>query len=356
MLNSLFPLSLKAIHQNETVNLTRAGLISGTVYVIPRSQCRFERTWTPRADQKGVDAIKLSIAQNSNLENSGIFVEPTDDAAAGFLNCWVWDADQAAQHIKANSLLIPETYARVKNTEGARLVECMYGFEGQIWNKNSLLASRWWRSEPDEQDWLEFVEGSEVTTGTVAEAAALYRRKPRVSSVLWRDDVGLSDFGTAAIETTVTPLRAFLAASLVLSIPLAYAAGAAIKLTGDADRAQSRLELLQIELGDVADARRTSIANRAIIEKYQSAGDPFKMIDVFEQFGIATQPSEVTIRQLSYNGDSIEIRFTADERLLLPDLIRKLELSSHWTSASASRGTNNEIVLRGQLTAGGARL
>lgn len=354
MLNSLFPLSLKAIHQNETINLTRAGLISGTVFVIPRSQCRFERIWTPRADQKGIDAIKLSIAQNSNLANPGIFVEPTDDTAAAFLNCWVWDADRAAESIKANSLLIPETYARESTAEGARLVECMYGFEGQIWDKNALLASRWWRGEPDDQDWLEFIEGSEVTTGSVAEDAAHYRRKPHASSVLWRENVGLSDFGTAAIETTVTPMRAFLAASLVLSLPLAYAAGAAMKLSGDADRAQSRLESLQVELGDVADSRRMSIANRAIIEKYQSAGDPFKMIDVFEQFGIATQPSEVTIRQLSYNGDSIEIRFSADERLLLPELIRKLELSSQWSSANASRNTNNEIVLRGQLTAGGS--
>lgn len=349
MLKSLFPLSLKAIHDENVVTLQSGGMITASVFVIPRSLCQFERHWSPRADQKGLDAVKLAIAQNTSVTLPGIFIEPHEKDTASFVNCWVWDNEVATARIKPNSLLLPESYARVPGETGARLVECMYGYEGQIWENKMLVASRWWRNAPSDLDWAEFIEGSEVAIGTFSLPTDILRNKPVVSSVLWRDDVSLADFGTAAIETTITPMRAFLAACVVLSLPLAYSVGSAAKLTQEVSQAQSKLDTLQIELGDVADARRAAIANRAIIERYQASGDPFHMVDSLEDFGLATQPSEVTVRVLSYNGDSIEITFSADERLLLPDLIRKLELSQNWAAASASRNTNGEIVLRGQL-------
>ena len=351
MLKSLFPLSLKTSDQGKIVSLARSGMIAGTAYVVPRSQCHFERIWTPRADQKGVDAVKLSVAQNTHLEAPGIFVEPTADDSAAFLNCWVWDNELAVQNFGPNSLILPETFARTSSQTRTRLVACLQGFEGQIWDRGGLIASRWWRSTPTQTDWLEFVEGSEVTVGAFSDNAEDARRIPDVESVSWRSDVSLSDFGSSAIETTVSPMRAFVAACVIVSLPFAYLLGSALKLNGEISQAEARLEVLQVELGDVADARRTSVANRAIIDQYKSGGDPFKMVNVLEEFGLATQPSQVTVRQLSYNGDSIEIKFSADARMLLPDLIRKLELSQHWVSANATTSTNGEIVVRGRLLA-----
>lgn len=349
MLKSLFPLSLKAIHETDVITLQGRGLLAASVFVVPRSQCQFERHWSPRADQKGIDAVKLAISQNASLEQPGIFVEPRDDDSASFVNCWVWNDKIATEHIRGDTLLLPETFARVPGETGARLVECMYGYEGQIWESQGLMASRWWRTAPSDLEWAQFIEGSEVAIGNFSVPTEVLKNKPVITSVLWRDDVSLADFGAAALETAVTPMRVFTAACVVLSLPLAYSAGAAVKLTQLVDQTQSQLETLQIELGDVADARRTSIANRAIIERYQSAGDTFHVVDSLEDFGLATRPSEATIRQFSYNGDSIEITFSADERLLLPDLIRKLELTSNWESASATRNSNGEIVLRGRL-------
>ena len=353
MLKSLLPLSLKTVRRDEVVNLERAGWISGSAFVVPRAECRFERIWTPRADKKGVDAVKLSIEQTSQPMEPGIFVEPMSETDSAFLNCWVWDNNSITQAIGRNSLLIPEPMARIPADSGVRLVHCLYGLEGQIWESGRLIASRWWRSEPTEIDWLQFIEGSEVTIGAFTEDLEHVRNLPEAEQVDWRTDVSLADFGTSAIETTISPVRAFAIAALVLSMPFCYLAGSGLKLNREISSAQSKLEALQLELSDVADARRIAIANRAEIEAYRAGGDPFRMINVLEEFGLAANPSEVTVRQLSYNGSSIELRFVADARMLLPDLIRKLELSPHWDAASATTNTNGEIVLRGQLAAFG---
>jgi len=350
MLKSLFPLSLKTSDQGKMISLARSGLISGTAFVVPRSQCHFERIWTPRADQKGIEAVKLSVAQNTHLDDPGIFVESSEDGEAAFLNCWIWDQTAATETFGPNSLILPETVARAASNSRTRLVACLQGYEGQIWDRGALIASRWWRSAPTHTDWLEFVEGSEVTIGALSDNADDARHIPEIEEVSWRDDVSLTDFGSSAIETTVSPMRAFVAACVIVSLPFAYLLGASVKLNQEISQTETQLEQLQVELGDVADARRTSVANRAIIDRYTSGGDPFKMINVLEEFGLATKPSQVTVRQLSYNGDSIEIKFSADERMLLPDLIRKLELSSHWISANATTSTNGEIILRGRLS------
>ena len=142
MLKSLFPLSLKAMHEKDVITLHRRGMIGVSVFVVPRSQCHFERHWSPRADQKGVDAVKLAISQNTNIGQPGIFIEPRDDETASFINCWVWDNQKATENLGADTLLLPETVARQPGDTGARLVECMYGYEGQIWEKKELVASR----------------------------------------------------------------------------------------------------------------------------------------------------------------------------------------------------------------------
>lgn len=356
MIKSLLPLSLKAVHDENVITLHKAGLVSASAIVVPRAQCHFERMWTPRVDQKGVDAVKLSVAQDTQYDAPGIFVEPTDATDATFVNCWVWDNDIATKIVGRNALLIPETFARQSMFSGARLTHCLYGFEGQVWEQNRLIATRWWRTEPNELDWAQFIEGSEVTVGAFTSQLDDIRRKPEPQHVAWREDISLIDFGSSAIETTISPLRAFAVAAIVLSLPFGYLAGSALKLNQEVSSATAKLERLQIELGDVADARRTAIANRAVINTYQAGGDPFRAVNVLEEFGLATDPSQVTIRQMSYNRDAIELRFSADARMLLPDLIRKLELSPHWESASATTNTNGEIVVRGRLipTGGGS--
>ncbi|ALG67671.1 hypothetical protein [Beggiatoa leptomitoformis] len=74
---------------------------------------------------------------------------------------WVWEQARHQQALVDNAIKqihsLPETvlYPRPK-MDGIRLLSCLEGVEGQIWQAGLLVGSRWWETSPTLLDWQRF--------------------------------------------------------------------------------------------------------------------------------------------------------------------------------------------------------
>jgi len=349
MLRALFPLSLKADDGGRLRHVQRAALFSASCVIVPRAISRFERMWVPRTDKKGIEAARMSLVQESPSSTPGLFIEPGASDQGGFLNCWIWDPEDLPAAARNGGLLVPETFARQRARRMSRLVACLAGFEGQLWGDSGLVATRWWRGEPSEREWDEFVSGSEVTSGISDDGSVMATRRPQITSPVWRRDISLSDFGRGALETAVSPVQLLVVVGLVLSLPLGYLSGEALKVTSYVNGGTARLAALQVDAGDIADARRQAIDNRAAIESLAQSGNSFELVNVLTEIGMAIAPNRMTIEHLAYNKNAIELRFLANADVSLPALISKLESGTYLRTVSAKQNNEGRIVLRGEI-------
>ncbi|EIJ43496.1 hypothetical protein BegalDRAFT_2655 [Beggiatoa alba B18LD] len=78
-----------------------------------------------------------------------------------YAQVWVWEQapyqEALTQQAVKPSITLPESvlYARPK-TEGARLLACLTGVEGQVWQNGILIGSRWWSNPPTLLEWQRF--------------------------------------------------------------------------------------------------------------------------------------------------------------------------------------------------------
>ena len=89
--------------------------------------------------------------------------------AAGQCSVWCWDAAQARTASQSGgeraivfATTLPESLLHSPHPEGLRLVQCLEGYEGQLWRGSLLTASRWWPNHPSDDDWLAFLRGASV--------------------------------------------------------------------------------------------------------------------------------------------------------------------------------------------------
>jgi len=127
-------------------------------WIVARSLCHyrcFSLTDIPSGKQDNV--LQLQIQQWSPFQEYASYLVWRDNHA----QVWIWDQQQQQgfQHeagLKKTTVL-PEPVLYSKSTEDTiRLLKCIEGFEGQIWQNNLLIGSRWWAELPTETEWSHF--------------------------------------------------------------------------------------------------------------------------------------------------------------------------------------------------------
>ncbi|MEM7020556.1 MAG: hypothetical protein AAF512_24840, partial [Pseudomonadota bacterium] len=114
-------------------------------------------------DLRNVDTGRQESALAVKIRQWSPFVDYGSYAVwhNGYAQVWVWDkAEQEAalsdQSIK-QAFFMPETVLQQKTENGARLVECLEGIEGQVWREGALVGSRWWPTPPPVKTWQRFL-------------------------------------------------------------------------------------------------------------------------------------------------------------------------------------------------------
>jgi len=74
---------------------------------------------------------------------------------------WIWDKQLQDEQVKQLNfkkvVAIPETLLRLRPPiDILRLIHCLEGIEAQVWQRNALIASRWWAQMPTVTEWIQF--------------------------------------------------------------------------------------------------------------------------------------------------------------------------------------------------------
>jgi len=130
----------------------------GPEQVIARSRCRFRRVPEP---PPGLGAKDRQDFLQVQLQAWTPF-QHTQCAVAADGQGWMvfaWDGD-GADAAAGGHPPVPETLLLPRGNEGARLLACREGVEGQLWKAGNLLASRWWPTPPGAAEWANFMRGA----------------------------------------------------------------------------------------------------------------------------------------------------------------------------------------------------
>jgi len=132
--------------------------ILSNLFILSRGRCGFTRIKLASNNRSGLQAAKFQAARNKRFTQTKVRIEHDNKIS---LSAGVWSWDSAKTVSDGTDLtkvrVLPETLARKPLDKGARLVRCIDGVEGEIWQDATLLASRWWPKVPALREWQLFL-------------------------------------------------------------------------------------------------------------------------------------------------------------------------------------------------------
>jgi hypothetical protein len=132
-------------------------------WIVARSCCIFQRldfSQIPRAKQQA--ALDNRIPLISPFDKPGYWV----DWQQGKANIWLWDQKrqdsmrQGITELSATTVIetVPESIYTQPGSDERQLWKSKDGFIGQFWRQDKLLGESWWRTQPTDADWLDFLK------------------------------------------------------------------------------------------------------------------------------------------------------------------------------------------------------
>lgn len=212
---------------------------------------RFDLTHIPRASRAA--ALELQLRQWSPFEQTAYYTNWHQGTATVF----GWDAGAVNQAMAGQGLkpsrvrVIPETVLRPRYAEGARILACLQGFEGQIWSGGELRHSRWWQDRPSPEAWRMFQRDA----GLAPEAQASATPQPQSLDFLdksWAKQAG--SFGAIG-ENWRNERLAYFILALLLAPPTSWYAAQLYQYRKAEARLQAEYARLQDAAGPLAMAR-----------------------------------------------------------------------------------------------------
>lgn len=325
--------------------------LAGRIAVLPRSYCRLERIWMPKADREGLEALRLQLQQEASEQQETFFIEPSPLKGAGFMNVWMAERSNVDHFSGVKRLWAPEPFLRLPATGPCRLLACIEGFEGQIWEKGQLVSSRWWPDQPDHSMWAEFVDGTDISIGLPASDEAIdWHALPPAERVGWRKDVSLLDLGKDSLARVISPAKAAVLILICLSAPAGMMAGTYARLYLHNRAVEAEIEGMAVRSDAIERSQRIAFDARKRADSLATMGDTFAVIDALTTLKTAAgdQPVEVDFAELT--GQSFEVRLSGTDPRDIPQLIQRLDDSIAWENVSAAANRSGQVVVKGTIT------
>ena len=311
------------------------------VLVAPRSSLSFERVSIPGSTRSARKAASLSARQSHPERPLRVRYEADRDKAGG-AGVWAWKGDLDApfrRRLLAPPTL-PEPLIYEPLEDGARLIRCIEGVEGQVWRNGSLIASRWWRAAPSDQEWRQFLRRA---GGDAASAP------PTPIDAPLRLNAPPLDRDPENLRIVFSPLRlaamlglAFIAASAFLGLRFVVDA-AAVEAT------QARIAAARQENASTLRAKRSARAAAARLARARQSNPDIDVAAIAAAALTELPPDQATLSSLRVANGEFEIVFEPTEALNLSSMISGMEKTGLLTDVYVDTGTNQRfIALRGE--------
>lgn len=289
-------------------------LLLGEQYVISRGLCHYELMPAPpgRPGWKAIQAAMLAARARTPIREPEFHLDWHEDT----IGVWSWSRSvfDLAPDFKGRA--IPETVLQPPGS-GPRLVSCLDGYEGQVWDDGVMTASRWWPHQPDEAAWYGFLRGARAHTTTPRAAAETVAwnsapaRQPMALRLLALRNIGWRD--TVAITL------------LALAAPTLYLSGQFAHLQLQKSTLSSQVTQLEAATSELGAARGRTQQAVAELNAYANQIDRVHPTELLAEFAETASEFATGLDEFALRRGELSIVIAAPDEFAPAPLVEALE-------------------------------
>lgn len=348
LLSFLTPQFFVPNEDNELVGVTRGPRLMGRLIVLPRRM--FDRGVRP-VPRRGDVGRRAAIAQarHETLFQDPEFLVELNETGRSTAKATIWSWDKAeieALSGARETRAIPEPLVRTRGDDGARLVQAIEGYDGEVWVGGNLVASRWWSEEPTDFEWREFMVGAR-SPGWPEDASGqpIEFDRPVPRPVSWRSNLVWVRRGWRERLESITASQVAMAALLLAAAPIGFEVARTVSLEHKISSLQATLEAERIRSEPWLQLRRRAYFDLARIDAMTAYGDPAALIFALMDLGHAFGTETPAIDQVAFTNGEIRVTLANNASSSIVDLVSALENSRNWDRVRYD-ATSRQIIGR----------
>lgn len=238
------------------------------IWVLARSICIHRHFALPQnvKGRKRFNLINLQMHTASPFTNTASFAHWTKTG----VSLWFWDQDKVIKAMEAynlnpkTTLVYPETTLIDPIPSGMRLIECVEGYEGQIWDNNQLITSRWWDHYPEDTEWLQFWRSAGQISTAYSQEKPSSAKQALIDTKTWAHTRPIAGgFTTESLYSR----EAIAVLSLILILPLSFYGGQIFNDYITLDDIEQQIAALEPETKKIEIERKKAELNNDKIKK-----------------------------------------------------------------------------------------
>ena len=257
------------------------------------------------------------------------------------LSIWGWRRGyfEATGRLSEDHLVLPESLVRAPSS--ANIIETNDGYEGALYENDMIVASRWWRDEPNEQQWRTFARAAahgDSPSGTIELATAV----PAPAATL-------KLFGIEDLGRVFTPKRIGIAAAAGFAFAFAMMASQIGYYTVRDAALASDLAGAQEEIQQIEQSRRIIRTTARNIAAYKPFSQSHAVLEAYEAVSkqIPNLNSKLQRFQIQEGALQAQIRETPGSET--PALVSALEAEEALDDVFAASENQGEISLTASI-------
>ncbi len=261
---------------------------------------------------------------------------------------WTWPLPEQSsdEYLAAKpTSSIPETLTRQSMQDGRRLVQCLEGVEGQVWEDGCLMASRWWPGAPSQSQWVTFLRSARLKTDEIS------LEPPRVVEVPWRTNLPFARGAVDAVQVFATPMHLLVAVGVIFGALLVYNGVQYTRYTQTLKNLQAQVIARKEVVSDVLKERNKAVLNLRSIEKMGGIGSSTALL-----YGLAGTLEKIEgdgleIVKLTLLDNQLGVRIKGEPENDGASLVKELEADPALAQVSVNFTSGNVIDIKAVLEA-----
>lgn len=284
------------------------------ILLAPRRDCIFRRVRLLNDKPAGEKAAAMKAKADTDLAHSEIVIRRDKNGLGAGL--WIY------QRNNKSSRYLPETLATQAGYDEARLVKCLSGYEGQIWEGSDLIASRWWANTPDDKAWRAFLLSADFSD----RLALPQNLKPIIPDYTAKVPILLTD--RENLQRTFPARRLFIVAACFFLVCLFYQFGQYGRLHVQESALKSQIEALDATVKDNRALRAEAVSSLVFAENYKIAAVQSDLFDILSVFATVLEPDGAVLRSISVSDEKVDVRITGSLSISEPEFVKIIEAGS----------------------------
>ncbi len=312
--------------------------------VVSRALCSFRRITLSSGSRNAIKAelLKAKRESVSDYDVCQIVQDPVNRKAA---SVWTWtvadDLDLGQENHSIVSL--PETLAREPMQEGRRLVQCLEGVEGQIWQDGALIASRWWQQEPDQGQWITFLRSARQISGEEE------TMPPPVQDVPWRSDLPVLRSTINALQAYATPVRLLFMVGIIFGAMVLYNGAQYLHYVSATKGIQAQINARKGLVSEVLKERNRAVQSLRMIDKLGQFGSPLTLLYGVTGILEKVQGKNTKLTKFTLFDNQLTMQITGEPDQDGATLVKKLESDDALENVTVNFKPRNKVEIKGQL-------